>query len=197
LRFYIASVITYSQDDLNFDFDGFYERINNELIANVGNFVNRALSFTQKTFSGKVPGASSEAPEVQKETQLAVQEAGELLSRNEIDKALKRILKYSNFLNQYFQASAPWANKESAGDTIYYSVNAARTLAILLEPFIPFSAEKIWDQLGLAGSVHNQAWESAAEMSIGPGHQLGKVEPIFRKIEAKEIEQWKEKLDRK
>ena len=55
LRFYIASVITYSQDDLNFDFDAFYEKINNELIANVGNFVNRALSFTQKTFSGKVP----------------------------------------------------------------------------------------------------------------------------------------------
>jgi methionyl-tRNA synthetase len=55
LRFYIASVITYSQDDLNFDFDAFAERINNELIANVGNFVNRALSFTQKTFAGKLP----------------------------------------------------------------------------------------------------------------------------------------------
>ena len=58
LRFYLASVVTYSQDDLNFDFDAFYERINNELIANIGNFINRALSFTQKSFQGIVPEAT-------------------------------------------------------------------------------------------------------------------------------------------
>jgi methionyl-tRNA synthetase len=197
LRFYIASVITYSQDDLNFDFDAFGEKINNELIANVGNFVNRALSFTQKTYSGKVPEPSGEADDVQNETSSAVNEAGELLSSNEIDKALKRILKYSNFMNQYFQARAPWANKETAATTLYVSVNSVRSMAILLEPFIPFSSDKIWSQLGLAGSVHEQRWQSAVDRGVRPGHQLGKVEPIFRKIEAKEIEQWKEKLGKK
>jgi len=195
LRFYIASVVTYSQDDLNFDFDAFYERINNELIANVGNFVNRALSFTQKSFGGRVPAPSSINDSLEKELAAAVDEAGELLARNEIDKALKRILKYSSYMNQYFQANAPWANKHTADTTLFVSVNAVRSLAIMLQPFIPFSSEKIWRQLGLAGSVHQQMWRSASDIkAVAAGHELGKVEPIFRKIEAKEIEQWKNKL---
>lgn len=197
LRFYIASVITYSQDDLNFDFDAFYERINNELIANVGNFVNRALSFTQKNYGGQVssPASGRNTDDASKEVSETVDQAGELLSRNEIDKALKRVLKYSAFMNQYFQSNAPWANKETAATTLYVSVNAVRSLAILLEPFIPFSAGKIWDQLRMDGSVHEQKWESARDAgAIRPGHMLGRVEPVFRKIEAKEIERWKEKL---
>jgi len=195
LRFYIASVVTYSQDDLNFDFDAFYERINNELIANVGNFVNRALSFTTKSFSGRVPQPSSVNDSLVKELAAAVDEAGALLSNNEIDRALKRILKYSSHMNQYFQANAPWANKDTANTTLYVSVNAVRSLAIMLEPFIPFSCEKIWKQLDQSGSVHEQRWESAKELdAIKPGHELGRVEPIFRKIEVKEIEQWKNKL---
>lgn len=195
LRFYIASVVTYSQDDLNFDFDAFYERINNELIANVGNFVNRALSFTTKSFAGRVPKPLGIDDSLGKELDAAVNETSALFSGNEIDKALKRILKYSSFMNQYFQANAPWANKDTASTTLYVSVNAVRSLAILLEPFIPFSCEKIWSQLKMDGSVHEQKWESAKESgAIRPDHELGKVEPIFRKIEAKEIEQWKNKL---
>ena len=204
LRFYLASVVTYSQDDLNFDFDAFYERINNELIANIGNFINRALSFTQKSFQGIVPEAtfrpSVDEPRciddmVEKELAAAVDETGRLLLSNEIDKSLRKILKFSNYMNHYFQINSPWANKDTSNRTVYISVNAVRSLAILLEPFIPFSCEKIWAQLKLDGSVHQQAWESAKDIrAIPTGHELGKVEPIFRKIEAKEIEQWKNKL---
>jgi methionyl-tRNA synthetase len=197
LRFYIASVVTYSQDDLNFDFDAFYERINNELIANIGNFINRALSFTQKSFRGVVPKPSNIDDSVKKELAAAVDETGRLLSSNEIDKSLKRILKYSNYMNHYFQTNSPWANKDTSNTTVYVSVNAVRSLAVLLEPFIPFSCEKIWAQLklGSGGGVHQQGWESAKDIKAIPaGHELGKVEPIFRKIEAKEIEQWKNKL---
>jgi methionyl-tRNA synthetase len=196
LRFYIASVVTYSQDDLNFDFDAFYERINNELIANIGNFINRALSFTQKSFQGIVPKPSSIDDTIEKELTATVDETGRLLSSNEIDKSLKRILKYSNYMNHYFQTNSPWANKDTSNTTVYVSVNAVRSLAILLEPFTPFSCEKIWTQLKLgSGSVHQQVWESAKNIRAVPeGHELGKVEPIFRKVEAKEIEQWKNKL---
>ena len=196
LRFYIASVVTYSQDDLNFDFDAFYERINNELIANIGNFINRALSFTQKSFQGIVPKPFSIDDTVEKELAATVAETGRLLSSNEIDKSLKRILKYSNYMNHYFQTNSPWANKDTSNTTVYVSVNAVRSLAVLLEPFIPFSCEKIWAQLKLgSANVHQQMWESANDIrAIPAGHKLGKVEPIFRKVEAKEIEQWKNKL---
>jgi methionyl-tRNA synthetase len=196
LRFYIASVVTYSQDDQNFDFDAFYERINNELIANIGNFVNRALSFTQKSFGGRVPKPSSIDDMVEKELTATVDETGRLLASNEIDRSLKRVLKYSTYMNHYFQTNSPWADKDTSNTTVYVSVNAVRSLAILLEPFIPFSCEKIWTQLKLGReSVHQQVWESAKDIKAIPaGHELSKVEPIFRKIEAKEIEQWKNKL---
>lgn len=197
LRFYMASIVTYSQDDLNFDFNGFADRINNELIANIGNFVNRALSFTQKTFGGRVPepGKYDAADEAQvAEIKSIASEVGELLSRNETDRALKAILRYSSHFNQYFQAKAPWANKDTANTTLYLAANAARSLAILLEPFIPFSTEKIWQQLGLQGSVHEQGWQSASELKMPANHALGKVEPLFKKIEAKEIEERKAKL---
>jgi methionyl-tRNA synthetase len=197
LRFYMASIVTYSQDDLNFDFDGFAERINNELIANVGNFVNRALSFTQKTYGGKVPahGELGEDERVAKGMiESTVNEVGRLLSQNETDKALKKIMELSTHFNQYFQKKKPWSDKETAGTTLYFAANAARTLAILLEPFIPFSCEKIWAQLNLQGSVHEQSWQSAADLAVPAGHQLGAVGPIFKKIEAKEIEQQKAKL---
>ncbi len=196
LRFYIASVVTYSQDDLNFDFDAFYERINNELIANIGNFVNRALSFTQKSFQGRVPKPFSIDNLVEKELAATVDETGRLLASNEIDRSLKRILKFGTYMNQYFQTNSPWANKDTSNTTVYTSVNAVRSLAILLEPFIPFSCERIWTQLKLGGdTVHRQLWESAKDMrAIPTGHELGKIEPIFRKIEAQDIEQWKNKL---
>ena len=197
LRFYMASIVTYSQDDLNFDFDGFAEKINNELIANVGNFVNRALSFTQKAFAGKVPepGRYDSADEaVVQEMQRIAEEVGGLLARNETDRALKAILRYSSHLNQHFQAKAPWANKDTAATTLYIAANAARSLAILLAPFIPFSCEKMWQQLDLQGSVQGQSWQSASELKVASGHALGKVEPLFRKIEAKEIAEQKAKL---
>jgi methionyl-tRNA synthetase len=197
LRFYLASIITYSQDDLNFDFDSFAERINNELIANVGNFVNRALSFTQKTYGGKVPAATKLGEEEMIATDMiasTVKEAGLLLSANETDKALKKIMELSTHFNQYFQKKKPWSEKETADTTLYFAVNAVRTLAILLEPFIPFSCEKIWMQLNLQGSVHQQHWQSATELAVPADHQLGKIAPIFKKIEAKEIEEQKSKL---
>ena len=55
LRFYLARVTPYSQTDTNFDWDVFIERINNELIANIGNFIHRTLSFIKTTFDGSVP----------------------------------------------------------------------------------------------------------------------------------------------
>ncbi len=197
LRFYMASIVTYSQDDLNFDFGGFAERINNELIANVGNFVNRALSFTHKSFAGKVPAPGEPEDDDIKAAEMikaSVKEVGALLSANQTDRALKKIMELSSHFNQYFQKKKPWSEKQTAGTTLYFSVNAARSLAILLEPFIPFSCEKIWAQLGLPGSVHEQKWDSAAELRVPAGHQLGAVEPIFKKIEAKEIEQQKTRL---
>src|SRR6185437_3040678 len=207
LRFYIASVAPYSQTDINFDWDAFSEKINNELIANIGNFINRALFFVQKTFGGRVPEPSSEYdPEDRDsiaEIERIAKEVGFLLSENELDKALRRILKFATHFNQYFQKKQPWSNKTTANTTLFIAVNAVRSLAIMLEPFIPLSSERIWSQLGMdsgddnaTNTIHKQQWKSVSQIKIPSGHILGNIEPIFRKIESKEIEIQKAQLSK-
>ena len=198
LRFYIAIISPSTQDDVNFDWDVFFSNINNDLIDNIGNFVNRTLSFTQKTFDGIVPeprvyheedrNAIDAIMNIAKQTE-------EFLKRAESDKALKTILKFSNFFNQYFQKKEPWANKNSsAATTLYISINAVRALAILLYPFIPNSAEKIWSQLNNDYKLQEESWESLSLLKILPSHRIGNISPIFKKIERKEIEKEKRKL---
>ena len=197
LRFYLASITPYSQTDVNFDWDVFSEKINNELIANIGNFINRALSFTNKTFSGKVPDPTeydSDDNFCLGEIGAIAREVGSFFSQLEIDKSLKRILRFSSHFNQYFQIKQPWAHRQTAKTTLFIAVNAVRSIAIMLEPFIPFSCEKIWCQLGMSDSVHQQSWPSVSEIRIPGGHLLGKVEPIFTKIDREVIVQQKEIL---
>jgi methionyl-tRNA synthetase len=224
LRFYIASIAPYSQTDVNFDWDVFSEKINNELIANIGNFINRALYFVQKTFDSKVPQPSSEYDLEDRNSIVEIEkiayEVADLIYKNEFDRALKRILKFATHFNQYFQKKQPWSNEATANTTLFIAVNAVRSLAIMLEPFIPLSSEKVWSQLGISNkgnsadigsgsstindntssgnnnNIYKQQWKSASEIKIPPGHVIGRVEPIFRKIQPKDIELQKTKLER-
>ncbi|WP_458721457.1 methionine--tRNA ligase [Candidatus Nitrosocosmicus sp. R] len=202
LRFYFSTIIPYSQSDINFDWDSFYEKINNELISNIGNFINRTLSFTQKQFAGKIP-AGTNLDSLDKQALFEIKQiayaVGELIFGNEIDKAMKRILQFSTFFNQYFQSKEPWKSHHDSNNTIWISANAVRSLAILLFPFIPTSAQKIWKQLGIIENLTTQDWYSASELRLVQGHNIdNNIIPIFRKIEKAEIENQKaEFLDTK
>ncbi len=198
LRFYFSSIIPYSQSDINFDWDNFQEKINNELISNIGNFVNRTLSFTKKQFDGFVPSPSEfdEFDELDRQAISQIEniayETGDLVYNNNIDKAIKRILQFSSYFNQYFQNKHPWKSKDTSNNTIWISINATRALAIILYPFIPSSAEKIWYQLGYYSELSKQDWYSASEISFEKGHSLNQnIEPIFKKIEKEDIDRQK------
>ncbi|MGN6628337.1 MAG: class I tRNA ligase family protein, partial [Candidatus Nitrosocosmicus sp.] len=195
LRFYFSSIVPYSQSDINFDWDNFYEKINNELISNIGNFINRTLSFTKKQFYGIVP--SPNELDVNDEQSISriqtiAYDVGELIYSNNIDRAIKQILQFSTFFNQYFQTKQPWKSKSTSNNTIWVSVNATRTLSIILFPFIPFSAEKIWHQLGFNDRLEEQNWYTASEILIEKDHKISNnIEPIFKKIEKEDIERQK------
>jgi methionyl-tRNA synthetase len=198
LRFYLARVTPYSQTDINFDWDVFIERINNELIANVGNFIHRTLSFINSTFDGFVPNPSfynDDDLSVADRISAAPELVGAAISNNEIERAMKEILDFSTHLNRYFQNKKPWKEVETAQNTLYISVNAVRTLAILLDPFIPDSSERIWNQLGLAGSVNHQSWIRASQMEMKADHKIGEVQPLFQKIEKRKLNLDKWKVD--
>lgn len=195
LRFYFASIIPYSQSDINFDWDNFQEKINNELISNIGNFVNRTLSFTKKQFDGVVP-SPFEFDEADRQAISQIEniayETGDLIYNNNIDKAIKRILQFSTYFNQYFQNKHPWKSKDNSNNTIWISINATRALAIILYPFIPSSAEKIWYQLGYYSVLSKQDWYSASDISFEKGHALNQeIKPIFKRIEKEDIDRQK------
>jgi methionyl-tRNA synthetase len=198
LRYYLISINPYSQDDLNFDWNDFATRINSELIGNLGNFVNRALGFTKKTFDGIVPEIESfdgkDAEAEQKIKNLAT-DVGLLLEQNHLDRALKKVMEFSSFFNQYFQHKEPWKKGPGTANCVFLSVNAARSMAIALFPFLPESAQKIWEQLGLSGKIDELSWSDMSELGIHSGHVLGNASPLFTKVEESDIEIHKKQLE--
>jgi len=116
------------------------------------------------------------------------------LEKLEIEKALKKILEFSGYCNQYFQKNEPWANQKRATNCLYLCANAVRSLDVLLEPYLPYSTEKLWEQMNLTGSVHEQNWDSISKMLVKPEHKINKPKILFNKIEDKEIKEQKNKL---
>jgi len=197
LRYYLVAINPYSQDDLNFDWNEFTTRINSELIGNLGNFVNRALAFTKKAFEGIIPEPEEfddKDSEAENKIKNLSGEVGLLLEQNHLDRALKKIMEFSSFFNQYFQHKEPWKKEPGTSSCVYLSVNAARSMSIALFPFIPEAAQKIWAQLGLDGKVNENKWGSLSQLEIRPGHNLGEVSPLFSKVEREDIEKYKKQL---
>jgi methionyl-tRNA synthetase len=197
LRFYLVSINPYSQDDLNFDWDDFTTRINSELIGNLGNFINRALGFTKKAFDGKVPENTpfdEKDSEAEQKIKHLASDVGFLMEQNHLDRALKKVMEFSSFFNQYFQHKEPWKNGPGTANCVYLSVNAARSLAIVIFPFMPESSQKVWNQLGLDGMVDDSSWDSMSELDISSGHLLGDSSPLFAKVEKSDIEKHKTQL---
>lgn len=197
LRFYLALITPYSQDDLNFDWEEFASRINSELIGNIGNFVNRALGFTQKSMQGIVPETTdfdTADTEAQEKIKNLAGDLGQLMQDNSLDKALKKIIEFSAHFNQYFQKKEPWKGGPGSANCVYVSVNAVRSLAISLYPFLPESSQRIWEQIGVSGTVSEQSWNSMSEIVIPQGHKIGPASPLFKKIESADIELHKARL---
>ncbi|UCE29270.1 MAG: methionine--tRNA ligase [Candidatus Bathyarchaeota archaeon] len=199
LRYYLAAITPYSQSDVKFEWEDFQSRINNELIANIGNFIHRTLTFIWSNCSGDVPEARNyEKLDVQfkGEIETIANNAGEEIERIELNRGLKKILEFSSFCNQYFQRKEPWTKTEDTSTCLYLCANAVRSFAILLEPYLPFSAEILWQQLNLGGSIHQQNWDSASILNVRSGHRINKPRILFRRIESEEIKREKEKLQR-
>jgi methionyl-tRNA synthetase len=197
LRFYLAAITPYSQADVGFTWEGFQKRINNELIANIGNFIHRVLTFIWSNYNGEIPDQQDFDEtdlELKGKLETAIKEVSNDISSLELSKALRKILEFSTSCNQYFQRKQPWIDKEKAKPVLYLCANIVRGLAILLEPYLPFSAENLWRQLNLTGSVHKQNWKTISELRIEPSHKILKPTVLFKKIDDKEVKKEQRKL---
>ena len=197
LRFYLISINPYSQDDLNFDWEQFETKINSELIGNLGNFVNRALGFTNKTFSGIIPKPEEYDKadlESEQKIKLLAENISKLMQENHLDRALKLLMEFSAHFNQYFQHKEPWKQGPGTNSCVYLSVNAVRSLAIALYSFLPKASEKIWSQIGMDGDISELNWNEVSVISVKPGHKIGQTTPLFSKVESSVVEEQKAKL---
>mgnify|MGYP000406751059 CR=1 FL=1 len=175
--------------DTNFTWREFYRIVNSELNDDIGNYVHRVLTFTWTRYKGKVPkpGAYSSVDEEFIESiKKKVDVADRYFSQVRLKPASEVVLEIARLGNQYLNTKEPWRKikekPEDAATTMYLSINSLKTLAILLEPFMPATAERLWNMLNLPGSVHKAKWDVAKELTIKPGHEIKKPQPLFTKL---------------
>ncbi len=190
-RYYLTYLIPETKDT-EFKWDEFESRVNNELVANIGNFVHRTLTFTSNFLSGVVePVELGEEDEAVHAKVLAeVDEADRALRDVRIRDAMKNILQVATIGNEYFQRSQPWVlikqDPARCRQVIYSCVSICRILAVLLDPYLPESSKKIYGFLKLEGRPR---WD---DVSLPLGRTvIEKPEILFRKLEKPELERVK------
>ena len=187
IRYYLAANMPELKDS-EFSWEDFAQRVNNELVATYGNFLHRALSFTFKNF-GEIP-ARGELDERDKQAltriSVAADEVRTSLSNCEFRKALKGVMDLAQFGNQYFDAVAPWSlvgtDKVKCGTVLNVSLTICKALSVLAFPFLPFSSESVWKQLGMEGKIEEVGWKGV-DIPLKEGIKLEKPAPQFAKIE--------------
>ena len=201
LRYYLSINMPESHDT-DFTWNEFVDRINNELIATYGNFANRVLSLSARL--PNAPGAPSLSSFDDNNTYTNLQTTLEKLhadmtsslERHRYKEALRTAMTAAQHGNQMLQNAAPWVHlktdvgadgrKESLA-SLAFGWRICRYLAIVTQPFLPFSAKKLWTMLGITTELENISWDSAIDWSIKIGNPLASFEPLFQRLDAGEI----------
>ena len=138
--------------DREFEWKDFIDCNNNELVANLGNFINRTLTFISSKFENKIPKGELEK-EVEDSINKAFKEIGHHIEKCEFVKASESLLKLGDYSNKYFNDKAPWVsfkeNIDDCNNTMYNSIQLVNALRILLKPFTPNSSKKLSDMLNI------------------------------------------------
>ncbi len=190
IRYYLTVNMPEGRDS-DFDWDDFVAKVNNELVATLGNYYHRVLSFTYRHF-GQVPkfqGDEEERRKIQEEIARTKKEVDECLSNCQFKRGLKAVMDLAQFGNRYFDNVAPWAlikeDKERCGSVLNLNLELVKALSVLSYPFLPRSAKEAWSLLGCADSVAEQGW-SSLRSKLPTGQRLREPSPHFSKISLEE-----------
>ena len=198
LRYVLCANAPETKDN-DFTWKDFQSRNNSELVAVLGNFVNRALLLTKKYYDGVVP-ACGEMTDYDKATIDELQKIKASLERNietyHFREALKDAMAYARIGNKYLADTEPWKVVKTDPERVKTILNIALQItantAIAIEPFMPFSAEKMLKML----AVEKFGWEQLGSMElIAAGHTIGEAELLFEKIEDDVIQKQLDKLE--
>jgi len=182
-RFYVLRELDVGPDG-NWTEAGFEARYSAELANGLGNLVNRSLSMLKRYRNGVVPRASTElAPEADK----VIAETRALLDQNQLQGALQAIWSLVTRANQYVDHTAPFklakdpSKAERLDEVLYNLAEICRILAVLLWPFLPGTASKIYAQLGLSGAPDK--FSGVRWGGLMAGHSIGTPAPLFPRKE--------------
>ena len=195
---YVLTANAPETKDNDFTWKDFQARNNNELVAVLGNFINRALVLTQKYFNNEVP-ACGELSEFDKQTLEEVKNVKETIEKNlenfHFREALKDAMNLARIGNKYLADTEPWKTAKTdmvrTGTILNISLQITANLGIVFEPFLPFSALKINKMI----NVDNFGWDKLGQTDLLPArHKLSNSELLFEKIEDEVVEKQVQKL---
>ncbi|HPR66876.1 MAG TPA: methionine--tRNA ligase subunit beta, partial [Methanothrix sp.] len=184
LRYYLASYTSHTKE-LNFSWTVFGEKVNGELVGALGNFVNRAVTFTSKNFDRAVPEGEID-PEVTTKIAATIAEVKAALAEYEFKKMVDGAMALADYGNTYFQSNEPWklakSDRARCGAVLRNCLLIAKALSIVLQPVMPAKMESAWRQLGLEGTAADALFDDGL-VPIEAGRKLGAPEHIFNKMD--------------
>tara|TARA_B100000614_G_scaffold11187_1_gene9748 strand:- start:509 stop:2521 length:2013 start_codon:yes stop_codon:yes gene_type:complete len=182
--------------DSDFSWKDFQQKNNNELVAILGNYINRVFVLCDKFYDKKVPKLSddnvdneifSELDDLKEKVELSIQNF-------KFREAMSYVIDVARLGNKYLTDTEPWKifneNPERVNDIIHNSVQIVANISILCEPFIPFTSKKIKELL----NINDINWSDVSSSVVNAGHVISGKAHIFSKIEDKAIEDQIKKL---
>ncbi|MFB6092592.1 MAG: methionine--tRNA ligase [Haloquadratum sp.] len=192
LRYYLATNGGFQQD-VDFSWSRFRERVNNELVGTVGNFVYRSLLFAEREFGG-TPDADLSA-EVEARIEAAIDEFEDGVNDYSVRDIGDSAVRLAQFGNEYIQRNEPWKlddDDPEKAQVIRDCVQIAKAVAVLFEPVAPETAERLWDDLDEDGDVHAVGIDAAL---AAPTAEFGEPTELFEKIPEERVDELNEKLE--
>jgi len=186
LRYYLTAIAPENSRGL-VSIEDFKKRNNSELLATLGNFVNRSMTFLHKYFSGVVPSGNDAGEEDQKVLSLIALHQKNIASELDLfhfKAALQELMSLAQEANVYFDLKQPWKQRKDdlkdCGVTLHTCCQLINGLRVLMSPFLPASAQKCALMLNVDSSTIS--WEEA-QREIKEGHHLGEASMLFVKLE--------------
>ncbi|MBC8450150.1 MAG: methionine--tRNA ligase [Chloroflexi bacterium] len=209
---YMLTINAPETQDVNFTWEEFLRRNNDELVATWGNLANRVLGFAYKRFDGRVPqpGALDEADQaLLAKVAAGFDSVGELIAGCKFKAALAEAMALAREANRYLNDKEPWhqikTDPQSAATAIYVALQSIDWLKIIFCPFLPFSSQRLHEYLGYEGSLigrlyietiqeetrAHQALRYDGRSTVGrwaaeklePGQPLRQPAPLFHKLD--------------
>ena len=188
--------------DNDFTWKDFQAKNNNELVAIFGNFINRVVVLTNKYYGGLVPSAG-ELREVDQDALAAIkyfpESIGKSIQRYRFREASQELMNLARLGNKYLADEEPWkvikVDEERVKTIMYVALQIASALAVVSEPFLPFTSDKLKKMLNICDAI-DCSWNDVSEKKtlLPANHQIGTAELLFSKIEDKTVTVQLEKL---